>query len=172
MKKSIFLFALGTLLFASCGNNTSTSDSATTDADSDTEMVEDAPAASEDGATITIKGDDAMKFDLTEIKVKEGQTVSLTLIHSGKAPVAAMGHNWVLLKQGTDMEKFATAAINAKDNDYNPKDMEGDVIAHTKTIGGGETTDIEFTAPAKGTYDFLCSFPGHHATMKGKFIVE
>jgi azurin len=27
----------------------------------------------EDGATITIKGDDAMKFDLTEIKVKEGQ---------------------------------------------------------------------------------------------------
>ena len=41
MKKSIFLFALGTLLFASCGNNTSTSDSATTDADSDTEMVED-----------------------------------------------------------------------------------------------------------------------------------
>jgi azurin len=43
--------------------------------------------------------------------------------------------------------------------------MEGDVIAHTKTIGG-ETTDIEFTAPAKGTYDFLVFFPGHHATMK------
>jgi azurin len=37
--------------------------------------------------------------------------------------------------------------------------MEGDVIAHTQKPFGGETTDIEFTAPAKGTYDFLCSFP-------------
>jgi len=171
MKKSIFLFALATLFFASCGNNASTSDSSATES-TDTEMTEEAPAAAEDEAIVTIKGDDAMKYDITEIKVKEGQTVSLTLVHTGKAPVAAMGHNWVLLKQGVDMEKFATAAINAKDNDYIPKDMEGDVIAHTKTIGGGETTDIEFTAPAKGTYDFLCSFPGHHATMKGKFIVE
>ncbi|MCO6461561.1 MAG: azurin [Saprospiraceae bacterium] len=159
------------MFFASCGNNASTSDSSATES-TDTEMTEEAPAAAEDEAIVTIKGDDAMKYDITEIKVKEGQTVSLTLVHTGKAPVAAMGHNWVLLKQGVDMEKFATAAINAKDNDYIPKDMEGDVIAHTKTIGGGETTDIEFTAPAKGTYDFLCSFPGHHATMKGKFIVE
>ncbi|MCA9748564.1 MAG: azurin, partial [Romboutsia sp.] len=23
-----------------------------------------------------------------------------------------------------------------------------------------------------GTYDFMCSFPGHYSVMKGKFIVE
>ena len=39
-------------------------------------------------------------------------------------------------------------------------------------IGGGQTTSITFTAPAAGTYDFICSFPGHSGLMKGKFIVE
>lgn len=175
MKKIIFLFAV-TLFFASCGGNSSApaTDETSTEATTDEGAGDEATADADDANTaeVTIKGDDAMKYDINEIKVKEGQTVHLTLVHAGKAPVAAMGHNWVLLKPGTDMEKFAIAAINAKDNDYIPADMAGDVIAHTKTIGGGETTDIEFTAPAKGTYDFLCSFPGHHATMKGKFIVE
>ena len=174
MKKIIFLFAV-TLFFASCGGNSSApaTDETATEATAE-EGGEEATADEADAniAEVTIKGDDAMKYDLSEINVKEGQTVHLTLVHSGKAPVAAMGHNWVLMKPGTDVEKFATAAINAKDNDYIPADMAADVIAHTKTIGGGETTDVEFTAPAKGTYDFLCSFPGHHATMKGKVIVE
>ena len=174
MKKIIFLFAV-TLFFASCGGNSSApaTDETATEATAE-EGGEEATADEADAniAEVTIKGDDAMKYDLSEINVKEGQTVHLTLVHSGKAPVAAMGHNWVLMKPGTDVEKFATAAINAKDNDYIPADMAADVIAHTKTIGGGETTDVEFTAPAKGTYDFLCSFPGHHAAMKGKFIVE
>jgi azurin len=31
---------------------------------------------------------------------------------------------------------------------------------------------IEFIAPEKGTYDYICSFPGHFAMMKGKLIVE
>jgi azurin len=39
-------------------------------------------------------------------------------------------------------------------------------------LGGGETTTIAFTAPAAGTYDYICSFPGHYGMMKGKLIVE
>ena len=39
-------------------------------------------------------------------------------------------------------------------------------------LGGGEETTIEFEAPAKGEYTFICSFPGHYALMNGKFIVE
>ncbi|MEZ5054050.1 MAG: plastocyanin/azurin family copper-binding protein [Chitinophagales bacterium] len=62
-------------------------------------------------------------------------------------------------------------AINAKDNDYIPTAMAKDVIAHTKTIGGRESTQVEFPAPAKGTYEFLCSFETS-AMMKGTFIVE
>lgn len=119
--------------------------------------------------TITINSNDQMRFDLNEIKVKAGETIKLTLNHKGKLPKNVMGHNFVLLTQGTDVAKFAQLAMNEKDSEYIP--AKG-VIAHTKLIGGGESTTIEFTAPKKGTYNFVCSFPGHYAMMKGKFIVE
>ena len=52
-----------------------------------------------------------------------------------------------------------------------PAAMKDQVIAHTTVVGGGESVTIEFAAPAVGEYDFLCSFPGHAALMKGKFVV-
>ncbi|MGJ5641883.1 azurin [Formosa sp. S-31] len=122
-------------------------------------------------ADIMIHGDDKMMFDLKEIKVKQGQNVKLTLMHTGKMAKNVMGHNFVLLKQGVNMAKFAGLAASAAATDYVPEGTE-DVIAHTKLLGGGETDVIEFPAPAPGTYEFLCSFPGHYALMKGKFIVE
>lgn len=119
--------------------------------------------------TIILNSNDQMKFDKTEIRVKAGEKIKLTLNHTGKLPKTAMGHNFVLLAKGTDIAKFATAAMDSKATQYIP--AKG-VLAHTKLIGGGESTTIEFTVPAKGVYDFICSFPGHYAMMKGKFIVE
>ena len=173
MKKTILSLSAAAILFAAC-NSSSNSEAPAAEAPAATEAPAETPAAPVDAnvAEITLTGDDAMKFDLSEIKVKEGQTVKLTLVHAGTAPKAAMGHNFVLLAQGADMEKFATEAINAAATDYIPESLSKEVLAHTSTIGGGETTSVEFKAPAKGSYDFLCSFPGHHATMKGKFIVE
>jgi len=118
---------------------------------------------------VVIDRNDARKFNLSEIKVKAGQKVTLTLNHTGKMAKNVMGHNFLLLEKGVDVSKFATKAMAAKANDYIP--AEG-VIAHTALIGGGETTTVTFVAPAKGTYDFICSFPGHYGIMKGKFIVE
>lgn len=128
------------------------------------------PAQANDKVEVVIESNDQMKFDLSEIKVKAGDTVVLTLKHVGKLPKAAMGHNWVLLTQGTDISAFAQKAVRARDTEYIP---EGDeVIINTSLIGGGEETTIEFVVPAAGEYDFICSFPGHFAIMKGKFIVE
>ncbi|NER14424.1 azurin [Leptobacterium flavescens] len=120
---------------------------------------------------IVLVSDDLMKFNLKEIRVKAGQKVTLTLKHTGKLDKKIMGHNFVLLTQGTDLVSFATVAATARDNEYIPENTT-EVIVHTKLIGGGETDVIEFEAPAKGTYDFLCSFPGHYGLMQGKFIVE
>ncbi|HEV7382873.1 MAG TPA: azurin [Dyadobacter sp.] len=121
---------------------------------------------------IVIKGSDAMQFDLKEIKVKAGQKVKLTLTHSGKLAKAAMGHNFVLLKAGTDVASFGSKAAAARETEYIPKSEAASIIAHTKLVGGGESDTITFTAPKKGTYTYICSFPGHYALMKGTFIVE
>jgi azurin len=121
-------------------------------------------------ANIVLSADDLMKFDKNEIKVKAGQKVKVTLRHIGKLNKQVMGHNFVLLNQGVDITAFAGKAVVASATEYIPEGT--DVLAHTKLIGGGETAVIEFDAPAAGTYDFLCSFPGHYAMMKGKFIVE
>lgn len=128
-------------------------------------------ALAQDKVEITIEGNDRMQFNLSEITVQSGQTVVLTLKHTGRLPVAAMGHNWVLLTQGTDIQQFGIAASKARDNEYIPEDTD-QVIVHTALIGGGEETTIEFKAPTAGTYDYICSFPGHYGIMKGKFIVK
>ncbi|GGK11787.1 azurin [Yeosuana aromativorans] len=122
-------------------------------------------------ANIVLTANDMMQYNTKEIKVKSGQKVKLTLRHVGKLGVNVMGHNFVLLKKGTDLVAFATEASTQRDNKYIPKDSS-DIIAHTDLIGGGQATSIEFDAPEAGTYEFLCSFPGHYTMMRGKFIVE
>ncbi len=169
MKKLVL--GLSVIIFTACNNNKKTEQSVQENNQPVLEQTT-VPTEQANEVELTISGGDDMKFDKTELKVKEGQTVKLILKHTGKAPIEAMGHNVVILAQGTDFNAFANAAINAKDNGYIPKEMEKAVITKTDMIGGGQTVEITFTAPAKGSYDFLCSFPGHYIYMKGKFIVE
>ena len=124
--------------------------------------------------TVTIEANDAMQFDKKEFEVTAGQTVELVLKHTGKLPKVAMGHNVVILKPGTAVPTFAMAAMQAKDNDYIPTDEANAaaVVTKTKLIGGGETDTVTFTAPAAGTYEYLCTFPGHFGIMKGKMTVK
>ncbi|MFK5973677.1 MAG: azurin [Flavobacteriaceae bacterium] len=119
---------------------------------------------------IALSSNDLMAYDKTEIKVKAGRKITLTLRHTGKISKIAMGHNFVLLKQGTDIAAFAGKAAQARETDYIPESDA--IIANTKLIGGGESTTITFDAPAPGIYDYICSFPGHYGVMQGKFIVE
>lgn len=167
----VILFSL--LVFTSCGGEKKKEEVKETIKLGGAQKVEEPKAESNSNvAEIVISGDDMMKFDLSEIKVKAGQKVKITLRHKGKLDVNVMGHNLVILKQGVDVTDFATKAAVSKDTEYIPAGSESDIVAHTDLIGGGQTTSIEFDAPEVGTYDFLCSFPGHYALMKGKFIVE
>jgi azurin len=53
-----------------------------------------------------------------------------------------------------------------------PEDADK-VIAATKMLGPGETDTVSFTAPAAGTYDYICTFPGHAmAGMRGVLTVK
>jgi|SRR5690606_26197899 len=191
--KSSFLFVAASFFLLSCGGGETSSESsnnnqsstnntpATTQpvqSESSAPAATEAPAetttaaASDEVVELTISGTDQMQFDKKELRVKAGQKVRLTLTHSGTMAKNAMGHNWVLLKEGVDLAAFGQKAATAMDNDYIPASEEGSIIAHTKMLGGGESDTIEFTAPAKGSYEYLCSFPGHYALMRGVLIVE
>lgn len=129
-------------------------------------------AASAKTCALSIEGTDAMQFNQQALAVAADCTeVELTLKHSGKLPITAMGHNWVLSETPV-FQAVATAGMSAgPTNDYLPP---GDkrVIAHTKVVGGGQSTSVKFPTSALkkgGDYTFFCSFPGHWAVMKGKF---
>ena len=171
MKYLIHLFLLTFALYA-CGGGSSEADSSSSSEANTEEPTTSEPESVPAVAELSISGDDAMKFNKSELKVKAGQTVKLTLTHSGTLPKNAMGHNFVLLAQGVDVNEFGTSAMGAVETEYIPAGSEDKIIANTKLIGGGESVTIEFEAPAAGTYDFMCTFPGHFALMKGKFIVE
>ena len=127
------------------------------------------------GAEIVITGNDTMQFDLKAFEVKAGEKVSLTLKNTGKLPKIAMGHNLVLLKKGVSAIAFGQKAMGAGANATNPlpDSVKEDVIASTKLLGPGESDTVSFTAPADpGDYEYVCTFPGHFAMMRGTMTVK
>ena len=123
---------------------------------------------------VTITGNDQMKYDKAEIEVKAGQTVALTFKNIGALPKAAMGHNVVILKPGSDIPKFAIGGVANAAGDYLPLDpaLIAQIVAKTKILGPKEEETIVFKAPAAGDYPFLCTFPGHFGVMKGVLKVK
>ena len=162
-KETITIGEEGTLERMDTSENTSTT--------TDTSQTGEAVKRVNGVVQINLTGNDLMQFNLNEIRVKAGEEVRLTLTHIGELPENAMGHNFVLLKQGTDVVDFAQQAATATGNEYIPEGTDA-VIAKTEMIGGGEETTITFTAPEPGTYEYICSFPGHYVQMRGTFIVE
>lgn len=179
MKRLILLPAAAALFFlASCGGGNESNQSAEPAATEDTSSAAaEAPGADIPGIdtvtannTIQIEGLDNMKYDRDLFKVKAGQTITLTLKNTGKQPKEAMSHNVVVLQQGTDVQAFGEAAVPAAATEHIPASMKSDVIAHTKLLGPGESDTITFTLTDPGVYDFVCTFPGHFGTMKGKIV--
>ena len=123
--------------------------------------------------TVEILADDTMRYDVTAFEVNAGQNVRIGVKNAGRLPKVAMGHNLIVLKEGSDMAEFAQVAMTAKESEYIPELKRGEIIAHTKLLGPGEIDTIEFTAPTKlGNYTYFCSFPGHWALMKGEMRVK
>lgn len=132
------------------------------------------PEPQGDPVTITITGNDAMRFDPTEFSVKARQPVTIVFKNVGTMPKEAMGHNFIVIEQGVDVIEFANAGASHVQNDYIDPEREDEVIASTPILGPGEEVEVSFTAPAEtGDYDYLCSFLGHAQTgMVGVMTVE
>ena len=120
--------------------------------------------------SIILNSDDSMLFDKKILNVEIQKKITLILNHKGSMAKEIMGHNFVLLKKNTDVDSFAIRAMSAKENDYIPNELE--TVAFTKMIGGGESDKITFIIEEAGTYDYICTFPGHYRIMRGKLIAN
>jgi azurin len=126
------------------------------------------PAAGGSNLNISTPGEQ-LQFAPAALTAKAGQPVKVTF----KNGSAAQKHNWVLVKGGdaeaAKVDEEGAAAGEAAG--YIPSDPN--IVAKTNLLNGGETGTADFTAPAAGTYTFLCTFPGHYvAGMKGTLTVS
>ena len=124
---------------------------------------------------ITITSNDLMQFSVKEFEVQAGEEVEIDFRNIGKLPKIAMGHNLVILKNGISAIAFGGNAAKAGANANNalPDSVLSDVLISSKLLGPGESEVIKFKAPSEpGVHQFLCSFPGHYAIMRGIMIVK
>jgi azurin len=124
---------------------------------------------------IIITGNDAMQFDVKSFEAKGEESLRLTFKNIGSMPKIAMGHNLVILKKDISAITFGQKVLASGGSATNPlpKSLLGDVIASTKLLGPGESEVVIFKAPNEtGEYEYVCTFPGHFAMMRGKMIVR
>lgn len=124
--------------------------------------------------TVTIQPQgNQMQFQETEFTVPADETVELTLENTASSP--SMQHNVVILNEEPSDEVFqrvGQAGVQAgSSEDYVPDDSA--VHAATPIAKPGETVSITFTTPSEpGDYGYVCTYPGHWATMQGTMHVE
>lgn len=109
---------------------------------------------------------DSLKFNKAKLTAKAGSEVVVVFNNAS----TVNQHNWVLVQAGT---KDAVAADGATAGPGGSWLQAGDdrVVAHVDLLDPGATGEVRFTAPSAGTYQFVCTFPGHSITMFGEFEV-
>ena len=104
--------------------------------------------------TLDFTGYDEFRYEPASATVAAGTEVTVNFENAG-----ILEHNWLLAAN-----TVAPAEVS-----------EDDVIgsATSGVIPGGSTKTFTFTAPPAGTYQVLCTVPGHAAAgMVAEFIVE
>jgi azurin len=159
MKKyACFLALAAAVLVTGCGHSNSSASSEAGSASGPRE--------------IDLTANDSMHYNTTELTAHPGEQLKVVLTNEGNNPITVMGHNWVLLKPGSDIAAFAGAAANAKDTDYIPQSLKDEIVAYIPLQGPRKSGEVDFTVPGPGVYPFLCTFPGHYLTMHGTLTVQ
>ena len=133
-----------------------------------------APAAMAATCSVNLEGNDMMKFNVANIDVsKSCKDFTINLKHTGKLARNVMGHNVVVAKTA-DMKGIDADGIKAGLAADYVKAGDSRVVAHSKVVGGGETTSVKIPVSklGAGPYSFFCSFPGHSSLMKGTITLK
>jgi azurin len=112
-----------------------------------------------------------MRFDTPRIVVEAGKPFEIIVENADFMP-----HNLVVMNPGA-REKLGPIAevmlpdqLDAKGRPYIPRSP--DVLAATRLLEAGQKETLKLTAPtAEGSYEFVCTFPGHWQVMYGQLVV-
>lgn len=116
---------------------------------------------------ITTNGD-LLEFSTQALSCPAGSRVRLTFANAAK--YVSFDHNWVLIRPGT-FDAVVDAALQAgEEHEWMPQGHPA-VLAATAMAHKGQTVSVEFDAPPVGKYVYLCTMPGHAASMWGVFTV-
>ena len=126
------------------------------------------PASASGPVTIDIDvNGDALQFSLASMSASAGPDV---VVNFNNSP-SVNSHNWAVVEAGTKDAVAADGTAAGPDNNWLPVN-DSRIFASTILIGPGASAQATFTAPPAGTYQFVCTFPGHSFTMFGDSIVN
>ncbi|WP_029215296.1 plastocyanin/azurin family copper-binding protein [Kallotenue papyrolyticum] len=121
-------------------------------------------AGGSQGASLTVAGTDTLKFEPATLTAPAGQDLTVTFNNPSSQP-----HNWVLVEPGQEAAVAQAALANGGEV---TADTPG-VIAATKILQAGQNETISVPALQAGTYQYICTFPGHYqAGMVGTLTVQ
>ena len=109
-----------------------------------------------------------MTFDRTTLKATAGKRVRIIFHNSSTDKL--LPHNWVLVRPGTEAAVALAGLGQGAEKGFVAPGK--DVLAASPLAARGETVEVTFTAPAAGTYPFICTVPGHYMMMKGILVVS
>lgn len=121
------------------------------------------PASQQVELFITSDGDQ-LTFNPRELSCPTGARVRLTFRNN--AQYVSFDHNWVLILPHTFDAVIQAADAAGEAQGWLPQ-HDNRVLAATPMCGKGVEVVIEFIAPAVGDYPFVCTNPGHAASMWG-----
>ena len=132
-----------------------------------------AALANLDVSVFTIKTvREQLRYDTARLVVEAGKPFEVTFENPD-----AMPHNLVFVTPGTlqdvaiAVQTQAPDKLDAKGRAYVPEN-DPRILGATKLVEAGKSETLHLTAPAnEGTYQYVCTFPGHWAVMKGELIV-
>ncbi|MBC7365829.1 MAG: HEAT repeat domain-containing protein [Undibacterium sp.] len=145
------------------------------------QLVDALPAAEADPLRTTLAGlrvavfivrtvNEEMRYDTPRLVVQAGKSFEIIFENPDGMP-----HNLVITEGGA-RQKVGMAAMELPVGNTDrggrawvTEDKE--IIAATKLLETGQAETLKIGARQEGTYEFLCTFPGHWALMYGQIVV-
>jgi len=151
-RRNIALGFVGLMSFAlaGCGSDSDSSDD-----------IGQAGDKAKAARVVEVRQLDALRFEPATIGVKGGETVTFRVTNTGK-----LIHEFFL------GDKKAHDARDKEMKGMGAEPMKMADVANSLNIEPGATEELTWTFPEKGTVEFACHEPGHHADgMKGTIKV-